>query len=69
MNEVFFEHGHALWGGGGATKQRINMKKHQMDKELDAKMWQDETMTEAFTNHWTQMVLCDRHSYLLKHFH
>jgi hypothetical protein len=49
----------AMTFGGGASKQRINMKKHQMDKELDAKMWQDKTMTEAFANHWTQMVLCD----------
>jgi len=45
------------------------MKKHQMDKELDAKMWKDKIMTEAFTNHMTDMVLCDQHSHLLKYLH
>jgi hypothetical protein len=56
-------------GRVGGTKQRINMKKHQMDKELDAKMWKDKTMTEAFTNHLTEIILCDQHSHLLKHLH
>jgi len=40
-----------------------------MDKELDAKMWKDKIMTEAFTNHMTDMVLCDQHSHLLKYLH
>jgi len=38
-----------------------------MDKELDAKMWKDKTMTEAFTNHLTEIIICDQHSYLAKH--
>jgi hypothetical protein len=40
-----------------------------MDKELDAKMWKDKTMTEAFTNHLTEMVLCDQHPHILKPLH
>jgi hypothetical protein len=71
MKEVFFEHGHAIWKAGGrdGTKQRINMKKHQKDKELDAKMWKDKTMTEAFTNHLTEIVVFEQNSHLLKYLH
>jgi hypothetical protein len=42
------------------------MKKHQMDKQLDAKMWKDKTMIEAFKNHFIEMVLCDQHPHRLK---
>jgi len=59
----------AFGGGVGCLKQRITMKKHLMDKELDAKMWKDKTMTEAFTNHLNEIILCDQHSYLVKHLH
>jgi hypothetical protein len=58
-----------LEGGGGCTKQIITMKNHQIDEELDAKMWKDKTMKEASTNPLTQMVQCDHHSYLIKHLH
>jgi hypothetical protein len=36
---MIHEHGHVPWGG----EQRIDMI-HQMDKELDAKMWMDKIL-------------------------
>jgi hypothetical protein len=38
--------------GGGNTKQRIN-KMHQMQEEVEAKMWKDKTTVEVFMNHLT----------------